>query len=114
MQALVEDINRTKKEEPRELAPVERIGNELAASFGKAGQELLTKAQNIVADDAIFIDHIRAEIKRRVEIHTQFMTELQECDRDHQNARAKLQRKSNRAVCGGLHARRDSAWRCLL
>lgn len=94
LQALANDINQTtKREEPREQAPVERIANELAESFGAAGQELLTRAQNIVADDAAFVDHIRAEIKRRVDIHTQFMNELQECDRDHKNARAKLQAK---------------------
>jgi hypothetical protein len=91
LQALVKDMNHSEpKHPPRPQAAVERIGDELAVSFGEAGQELLTKAQNIVADDAAFIDHIRAEIKRRVDIHTQFMAELQECDRDHKNARAKL------------------------
>jgi hypothetical protein len=95
LQALVKDINTSSPpgERPRDQAPVERIGDQLAESFGAAGQELLTKAQNIVADDAAFIDHIRAEIRRRVDIHTQFMSELQECDRDHKNARAKLHPK---------------------
>ncbi len=94
LQALANDINQAAtKDDPGELSPVERIANELAGSFGAAGQELLTKAQNIVHDDEAFIDHIRAEIRRRVDIHTQFMHELQECDRDHKNARAKLQAK---------------------
>jgi hypothetical protein len=94
LQALANDINQAAtKDAPREQSPVERIADELAGSFGAAGQELLTKAQNIVADDEAFISHIRAEIRRRVDIHTQFMNELQECDRDHQNARAKLQAK---------------------
>jgi len=94
LQVLVKDINQSAPEsKPRqegELSPVERLADQLAESFGEAGQELLTKARNLVADDEAFIDHIRAEIKRRVDIHTQFMTELQECDRDHKNARAKL------------------------
>jgi hypothetical protein len=93
MKALVDDINQSAPEKPREQSPVERIADELAVSFGQAGQELLTRAQNIVADDEAFIAHIRAEIRRRVDIHTQFMNELKECDRDHQNARAKLQAK---------------------
>jgi hypothetical protein len=92
---------------PREITAAERISEDLGKTLIADAENCLTEAQNLLKDDQVFAEGVRAEVKRRAERHIDFLQRLHKLKADHENSRSEFQAGSGEAAAITKADKRD-------